>query len=88
MVISLIPKSNNPNNFNEFNPISLCKLDYEILTKVISNKLRLKLPEMISKEKVGFVLNIQILDVMDITHEVIHYQNKEYGCYAYEYGSC
>ena len=67
MLIGLIPKSNKPNNFSQFKPISLCNLAYKIVTKIISNRLRPKLVEMVSKEQFGFLTNNQILDVVGIT---------------------
>lgn len=38
--IVLIPKVSNPKNMVNFRPISLCKVLYKILAKVISNRFR------------------------------------------------
>ena len=48
--ISLIPKSNKPKNCSELRPISLCNVAYKFFTKIIANRLILKLVDMMSKE--------------------------------------
>ena len=52
--IALIPKSGKPKSFNDFKPISLCNLMYKIITKVISNIIKTKIAEIMSKEQFVF----------------------------------
>ena len=42
--ICLIPKVNCPQKITEFQPISLCKVVYKIMAKVLANRLKKILP--------------------------------------------
>jgi hypothetical protein len=48
--ITLIPKEENVFHPSQFCPISICNVIYKIITKVISIRLKLILPFIISKE--------------------------------------
>jgi hypothetical protein len=52
--ISLILKSDNPQSFDQFHPISLCNNIYKIITKIIENCLKEILVDNISGENLGF----------------------------------
>ena len=51
--LALIPKEKEANTFNRFCPISLCNIGYNIITKVISNRLKVLLPSIIPKNQGG-----------------------------------
>ena len=38
-VIALIPKSNKPTNFGDFQPISLCNIVYKMIAKILTERL-------------------------------------------------
>lgn len=53
--LALIPKKEGANSLNLFRPISLCNMMYKIITKVIVERLKPWLGNLISKEQGGFV---------------------------------
>ena len=50
-IITLIPKKGNLNQLKYWRPISLLCLDYKILTKILANRLKQVLPNLISEEQ-------------------------------------
>lgn len=50
--ISLIPKVQNPERLDQFRPISLCNFAYKMISKVMTNRLKPSLPELIVIEQV------------------------------------
>ena len=53
--ITLIPKVNDHQSFDDFRPISLCNCIYKIISKIIAHRLNPILTEVISKEQFGFL---------------------------------
>jgi hypothetical protein len=70
--IALISKGNDPSSFDECKPISLCNLFYTLISKIIINRLKEILQGVIYEEKIGFMFNRQIHDVVGTTHEELH----------------
>ncbi|PKU77044.1 integrator complex subunit 11 [Dendrobium catenatum] len=54
-VVVLIPKVMNPNHPSKFRPISLCQTIYKIVAKVLVNRLKGVLPQLVSEEQAAFV---------------------------------
>ncbi|KAK4848534.1 hypothetical protein QYF36_014292 [Acer negundo] len=61
-LIALIPKVPSPLNMSQIRPINLCNSTYKIISKVIVQKLRNLLPELVSPNQVAFVTGRQIQD--------------------------
>jgi len=59
-------------NIYIYRHISLYNLVYKIITKLISNKIKPKLVEVMSKEQFGFLANRKIVDAIGITQECLH----------------
>ncbi|KAA3486878.1 LINE-1 reverse transcriptase isogeny [Gossypium australe] len=71
-LIVLIPKKDNPENFSQFRPISLCSVLYKLVMKVISNRFKVIFPKLISQEQAGFIVGRNIFDNIILAQEVIH----------------
>ena len=69
--LSLIPKKNNALNIKDFRPISLIGSVYKLLSKVLANRLRRVLDNLISESQNSFVGGRQILDSVLIANECL-----------------
>ena len=70
--LSLIPKSQNPENFGDYRPISLCNMLYKIITKIIAIRVKTYLSYGISKDQFGFLEGRKITDAIGILQEFLH----------------
>lgn len=70
--ISLIPKVQNPENLEQFRPSSLCNFGYKIIAKILANRLKPLLPDIIAEEQSAFVGGKQIQDNILVVQEILH----------------
>jgi hypothetical protein len=64
--LALIPKSDKPDSFGGYRPISLCNLVYKIITKIIVSRIKSCMSCGISKEQFGFIEGRQITDAIGV----------------------
>jgi hypothetical protein len=77
--IVLIPKVKNPSSPKEFKAISLCNVVMKIVTKVIANRIKVILPDIIDEEQFVFVHGKLITDNALIAMECFHWLKKKKG---------
>lgn len=70
--ISLIPKCDNVKSTNHFRPISLCSTVYEIISKIITTRLKKVIGVITHPLQGAFMANQAIRDNITIAHEIFH----------------
>ena len=73
VVITLIPKNYKKEFLKNWIPIPLLCVDYKILTKIISNRFKNTLNQVISKEQNYGIRNRSIFNNLFTIRELIHY---------------
>ena len=87
-VIVLIHKVARPKQLKIFRLISLCNVLYKIASKVVANRLKQILPDIISEEQSAFVPGRLITDnafmAFECTHFIRHEKNPDKSYCAYK----
>ena len=74
----MILKIDNPEKVTQFCPILLlCNVVYKIISKMLSSRLKVILPEIISKNQSAFVPGKLITDNILLAYESIHTIKKK-----------
>ena len=72
--LTLVPKVPNPVDLKDFGPISLVSCVYKLLAKVLANRLKVALPQIISPFKGAFINKRQIVDGILIANELYSFK--------------
>ncbi|GJX40548.1 RNA-directed DNA polymerase, eukaryota, reverse transcriptase zinc-binding domain protein, partial [Tanacetum coccineum] len=85
-LISLVPKSKAPARVIDYLPISCCNIVYQGISKVITNRLKTVLNELVDVNQSAFISGRQISDNILLAQEFLKGYNWEYvtGCCAFK----
>ncbi|XP_071728879.1 uncharacterized protein [Rutidosis leptorrhynchoides] len=75
--ITLVPKKSNPDSLNDYRPISLIGSYYKIIAKLLSNRLRRVIPNLVGFEQSAFIKGRNILDGALIASESLDFLKRK-----------
>ncbi|GJV68385.1 sodium/hydrogen exchanger 6 [Tanacetum coccineum] len=78
-IISLIPKFTTPVRINDYRPISCCNVLYKCISKIIANRVKKGLGDIVSVNQSAFVPGRRISDNILLTQELMRNYHRRRG---------
>ncbi|KAK2658719.1 hypothetical protein Ddye_005252 [Dipteronia dyeriana] len=78
-ILALVPKVPNPSKMTDFRPITCCNTLYKIIAKIIANRIKPCLPDIISPSQSAFVAGRRIGDSILLVQELMRDYHKDAG---------
>ncbi|KAK3229974.1 hypothetical protein Dsin_001855 [Dipteronia sinensis] len=79
-ILALVSKVPNPSKMKDFRPISYCNTLYKIIVKIIANRIKPCLPDIISPSQSAFVAGRCIGDNILLVQELMRNYHKDASC--------
>ncbi|GJS87046.1 RNA-directed DNA polymerase, eukaryota, reverse transcriptase zinc-binding domain protein [Tanacetum coccineum] len=75
-IIILVPKSLTPQKVSDFRPIACCNVTYKCISKILTNRIKIALNQVVEENQSAFVPGRAITDNILLTQELL----KGYNC--------
>ncbi|WZY87154.1 hypothetical protein YC2023_033538 [Brassica napus] len=71
-ILTLIPKHDDAKEIKDYRPISCCNILYKVISKVLANRLKILLPELIEPNQCAFVKGRLLLENILLATELVN----------------
>lgn len=78
-VICLLPKQKQPEAISQFRPICLSNVVAKIVNKVIANRVKVIIGDLIGEWQTSFIPGWQAIDNIVVTQELVHSLHRKKG---------
>ncbi|XP_048617726.1 uncharacterized protein LOC125589247 [Brassica napus] len=76
-ILTLIPKHGDAREIKDYRPISCCNILYKVISKILANRLKVLLPELIEPNQCAFVKGRLLLENVLLATELVKNYHKE-----------
>lgn len=76
-LITLTPKVKQPKHISQFQPICLSNVLHNFFSKVLANRLKHLLPQLVSDHQSAFMSDRLITDNVMVAFETLHYMRNQ-----------
>lgn len=77
--IALIPKIPNPDKLKDFRPISCCNTVYKCIAKIMANRLKVVLPNLVGPQQTAFIQGRRIGDNVLLVQDLLRNYHRNTG---------